>query len=157
MNSSLSLSFELIYLMGWLLKHNKAKLTALVTEAVESGLIEELTKMSEADYLLISDQMQVTVENFMEHLETTLFKSTEGIDGIESDNVICKSLATTMRKVDTAGLDTRTVWVSIHQAHKKIISEQKNTELSKIDEEPDDILYEQLLSNWTPSNNETLN
>lgn len=152
MNSSLSLSFELIYLMGWLLKNDQAKLKKLVAEAVEQGFIEEVDAMSDADYLLLSDQMQSTVEQFMDYLEDAI---TESVQGADAHNGVCKDLAPLLKKFDTDAVDQKTVSLAMQQTKKKLSYKKKQGDkinaIAVTEAEANDILFERLLKNWNPS------
>ena len=152
MNSSLSLSFELIYLMGWLLKRDKAKLKKLVAEAIEQGFIDEVDALSDADYLLLSDQMQSTVEQFMESLEDAI---TEGVQSMHGSEPMHQDLAPTLKKFDTDLLDEKTLSLSMQQTKKKLSHKKKHhakqESLVPVDAEANSILFERLLKNWNPS------
>lgn len=157
MNSSLSISFELIYLMGWLLKNDKAKLKKLVAEAIEQGFIDEVDAMSDADYLLLSDQMQSTVEQFMESLEDAI---AEGIHGTYEHEALHKNLVPTMKKFDTDLVDEQTVLLAMQQTKKKL-SYKKNNNVKKgnpavVEAEAHSILFERLLKNWTPTKKDVM-
>ena len=153
MNSSLSLSFELIYLMGWLLKNDQAKLKQLVAEAVEQGFIEEVEAMSDADYLLLSDQMQSTVEQFMDCLEDAITKSVQGIEG---NAAVHQNLAPILKKLDSDLVDSKTLLLSMQQTKKKLSYKKKQGvqsmgSVSTEENEANNILFERLLKNWSPS------
>ena len=152
MNSSLSLSFELIYLMGWLLKNDKAKLKKLVAEAIEQGFIDEVDALSDADYLLLSDHMQSTVEQFMESLEDAI---TEGVQQSEGHGLVAQDLAPTLQKIDTDNLDEKTVFTSMQQTKKKLFHKKKGKakqeSLVSSEAEANAILFERLLKNWHPT------
>lgn len=152
MNSSLSLSFELIYLMGWLLKNDQAKLKQLVVEAVEQGFIEEVDAMSDADYLLLSDQMQSTVEQFMDYLEEVI---TESVQGADVNNGLFQGLVPVLKKFDTDSVDQKTVSLAMQQTKKKLSYKKKQGDklnaLAVTESEANNILFERLLKNWNPS------
>lgn len=157
MSSNLSLSFELICLMGWLLKHDKEKLKLLVKEAVEHGLAGELDNINSADYLAASDQMHTTIEDFMEYLENLLIESVEGADVIEADIAARDTLMATVKKIDNQTFDNRTLWLSMQQAKSQLIKKMKAEQQSSEEQEAKLMLFDQLLKNWSPSNNEQMN
>jgi hypothetical protein len=147
MSSGLSLSFELIYLMGWLLKNNKAKLKQLVLEAIQAGIMEEVAAMHDVDYLLLSDQMQGTVEQFMEYFEQAI---NEGMLGSEASLGAPYNLAPVFKKFDPRLFDQRTLLLSLQEAKKKI-SYKKKTDPSVSDIDDNSILFERILKNLNHS------
>lgn len=54
MSTNLSLSFELLCLMGWLLRHHKEEVAALIASAAEKGFIDELEISATCVILLIT-------------------------------------------------------------------------------------------------------
>lgn len=154
MNTSLSLSFELIYLLGWLLKHERNALDSLIKQAVKNGLAVDLDKIAIDDQDKMSEQLYGTVLDFLVYLEDTLVQN---LDGIHTNNAPHQLLHPALSKFMNNSLDIQTIKLSIQQAREKLQHKTNNNTQSKNEtiEEGKSILFEQLLKNWNPSKNET--
>ena len=163
MSSPVSLSFELICLLNWLVRREKALLNTLVKRAVENGFVGELEIGSEVDSMESPEQLYTAVLDFLEFLEQALIRNLETIqvDGNTKDRIL-----PALQKIEPGNLDLRTVWLSMQQTKTRLKKELKMpTQTSqRISEDekiviqgPEKILFEQLLKNWKPTNKETLN
>ena len=75
MDKHLSLSLELIYLMGWLLKHEKSMLNSLVKNALKNGLAQDLEKAHFDEPGDVSLELQTIILEFLSFLERSLAKN----------------------------------------------------------------------------------
>ncbi len=75
MDKHLSLSFELIYLMGWLLKHEKGMLNSLIKHALKNGLAHDLEKVQIDAQGDASQELQSIILDFLAFLERSLAKN----------------------------------------------------------------------------------
>jgi hypothetical protein len=80
MDKHLSLSFELIYLMGWLLKHEKGMLNSLIKHALKNGLAQDLEKVHFDQDNDSSKELQVIILDFLAFLERSLAKNLDAKD-----------------------------------------------------------------------------
>lgn len=152
--------------MGWLLKNDKEKLKVLVKDAVEGGFVAELDQMNSSDYLNAGDEMHTTIEDFMCHLEDLLIEAVDGVDAQEGER---DKLMTAVKKFDGNNLDTRLIWLSMQQAKSQLIKHNRENRVEPgeatdggephVPTNPDAnaLLFDQILKNWSPSNNEHMN
>ena len=154
MSSNLSLSFELICLMGWLLKNDKDKLKKLIKDAVDLGFAAELDTINSSEYHHVNDEMHTTIEDFMEYLEDILIESVEGSDAHEGAR---EKLLGTVKRIDGEAFDSKTVWLSMQQAKSQLVKKAKMDPAKAHEHEANALWFDQLLKNWTPSGNESMN
>jgi hypothetical protein len=153
MNTSLSLSFELIYLLGWLLKHEKNTLDALIKQAVKNGLAIDLKKITTEDQEKMTDQLYGTVLDFLVYLEDALANN---LDGVQGDSATDQMLYPALNKFTNNSLDIQTIKLSMQQARERLQNKTtENPSQAEAIENGKSILFEQLLKNWNPSKNET--
>lgn len=153
MNTSLSLSFELIYLLGWLLKHEKNTLDGLIKQAVKNGLAIDLKKITTEDQEKMTDQLYGTVLDFLVYLEDALANN---LDGVQSDSTTDQMLYPALNKFTNNSLDIQTIKLSMQQARERLQTKTtENPSQAEAIENGKSILFEQLLKNWNPSKNET--
>ena len=86
MADNLFLSYELMYLMHWLLKHEKTKLKALIKHVIESGLGAQLSNMKKQDQS-INKNLDASLQNsfieFLYFVENELLNHLENAEGQE--------------------------------------------------------------------------
>ncbi len=156
MNSSLSLSFELIYLMGWLLKNEKKMLNALVKHAIKKGLAQDLKEINPSDLGDMSDKLYNVILDFLVYLEDSL---TKNLDNVELDSKTEDAILPAVKKLDYDNLDLKTIRLSMQQAKSQLSNNPDAPQENDVTfvEDAQKLLYEQILKNWAPNNNETLN
>ncbi len=155
MNSSLSLSIELIYLMGWLLKNEKSKLNALVKQAMNDGLAYDLQKLNDIVHEDVSDHLHKTVLNFLTYMEEALANNLDGLNlQHDAEEVILPAL----NNLEEDSLNDNTLQVSIQRA-KADLQREVETGVAKTlnPEHAKQILFKHILENWQPNNEEILN
>lgn len=155
MNSTLSLSIELIYLMGWLLKNEKSKLSALVKQAMQDGLAYDLEKLNSMDHEDVSEHLHKTVLNFLSYMEETLVDNLEELDAGHDAQV---ELLPSMNNLAQDNLNDNTLFVSMQRAKADIQKEIESGKATAIN--PDhakQLLFKHILENWKPNNEEILN
>lgn len=158
MSTNLSLSFELICLMGWLLKHNKTELVNLILTALDSGFAEELHSIDMKEFF--DDEMNGNgiVHQFFSVLEQELLTK---LEGAVLDRPSTGLLVDELKKFDGQVLDPRSLFVSLQAVKKKFIA--GNTLLQEDDQPLDgrstelrSLLFEQVLKDWHPSQQDLL-
>lgn len=151
MDTQLSLSYELIYLMGWLLKHEKNMLNSLIKHALKNGLALDLEKIQSYDYDHVSAELQGTILEFLSFLEKALAKN---IDSQEQE-AQCPhdaSISSTIKKIDQDSLDLKQVRLSIQRAKNLLNKAPQQTE-----EQAKSLLFEHILKNWKPAKGDLVN
>lgn len=156
MSTNLSLSFELICLMGWLLKHHKTDLVDLILVALDEGFAEELHSIDMKEFF--DDEMNGNgiVHEFFSLLEQELIKKLEGVVLDRPSNGV---LVSELKKFDAQVLDARSLFVSLQAVKKKFITgnatAQDKAPEFKI-EQLRTLLFEQVLKDWHPSQHDLL-
>lgn len=155
MSASLSLSFELICLMGWLLKHEKTTLNALVQQAMKNGLGQALKEINPDEYAKLSEELHATILDFLFYLEETLAYNLDKTENSEEEKiVITQKIAHPLKKLNYENIDHQTLKMSVRQA-KAELSEKKSESLDP--DQARQLLYEHIMKNWKPSKNEVMN
>ncbi len=169
MSTQISLSFELICLVSWLLKNEKAMLNTLVKHAIQHGFVDELQQLENADQANTNENLYETLLDFLEHLEQTLIKN---LETIHVDHKTKDEILPALQKIENDSLDFKTVWLSMQQTkakvnkkhHKAVNASHAHTPQSSKPAPQDiaqpnatDILFEQILKNWKPNNKESVN
>lgn len=144
MDKHLSLSFELIYLMGWLLKHEKGMLNSLVKHALKNGLAQDLENVHFDQDNDSSKELQAIILDFLSFLERSLAKNLDANDAKlnakhESEN----------HADDTAkAIDIKTRLQRAKQLLAKELTEEKSSSSKKNNRES---MFNQMLKNWKPN------
>jgi len=141
------ISYELICLLKWLIEHDDTKLKKIVSKALSSGLKEKIKKgsaSSSEEYVL--DDIQNTIVDFLGILETVLF---DAINEQTMKNAIEKKLMPTVEKIDSASCDDATLRFSLEKATSKIENNPN--------ENPNELLFQEILKRWKPNKKNLLN
>lgn len=179
MTTQISLSFELICLINWLLKNETATLNSLVKNAIERGFAEELEKLEAQEQNMAmnqsleqteeTDNLYNTLLDFLDFLEHSLIKN---LETMHVDHKTKDAILPALQKIETDSLDLKTMWLSMQQT-KARVSKKTGTKAArnhhnhdhKVVEKPQvtavqnptEILFEQLIKNWKPTSKETIN
>lgn len=154
MSTNLSVSFELICLMGWLLKKDKTALQQLIQKALAGGVSDSIAQLQSARPAEISDTMAQTVTEFFEYIEMII---AQGVPGMKAGGELGALLDPELKKLDQHTLDPKVVWLAISQTKEAVnalsmgLSEPEKNELFKHE------LYKNLLKNWTIAADDILN
>ena len=155
MNTSLSLSFELIYLMGWLLKNEKKMLNALIKHAIKKGLAQDIKSLNPTDFSQVSDKLYNVILDFLLYLEDSLAKN---LDNIQLDTKTEDAILPSVKKIDLENLDLSTIKLSMQQAKSQLNNLEAIADNDQaFEEDAKKLLFEQILKNWMPTKNESLN
>ena len=164
MSAQISLSFELISLLNWLVRHEKAMLNSIIRHALERGFAEELEKIDTTQTVANHEDLYNTVLDFLEYLEHALIKN---MDSIHIDTSTKDAIMPTLHKLEADSLDQKTLWLSMQQTRARILKAQQEKKSSAPAHETpqqtphsqhaSEILFQQLLKNWKPNNKETMN
>lgn len=157
MTAHISLSFELISLISWIIKNERTLLNNLVKQAVEHGFAEELSTIHDtADPKAVNDHLSHSVLDFLEFLEDCM---TRNLETIHVDNKTKDAILPTLQRLEAGNLDVKTVLLSLQQTKAKLAKTTAKQQELVQEEKPDatTILFQQLLKNWKPHNKETVN
>ncbi len=152
MNANVSLSFELILLLNWLLKHEKAQLNNLVKHALENGFMQEIEKISPDDYAKLTDQFYNSILEYLLFFEHALLTNLSEMTVDEAAN---NAILPLIKKIDFEKMDVKTLWLSMQQTKKKI--SKNHSDIEQQPEQINNLLFERILKNWKPNKKEPLN
>jgi hypothetical protein len=141
-DTPLSISFELLCLLAWLVEHEPQALKTLVTKSLTTGLRQEMT-MDVAPNEDNMNNLQYNVIDFFSLLETYV---KEGLQEAITDQARQKKLLPTVEHIDTTMCGDDIVQVTLTQA--------TNTLERQPDKDPKDVLCKELLKRWKPRNNQ---
>lgn len=147
-NNQFVISYELLSLLRWLTEHDAERLKKIVSRALATGLKEELTKMesfldahkSEGDQNM--EEIHYSIVEFFGLLECLLIES---LNEHAVQKAVEKNLMPAIDHIDATLCDTDIVRTSIEKATAK---SEINTK-----ENPQEILFKELLKRWKPSKN----
>lgn len=138
-SSQLTLSYELLYLLQWLIQNEPERLRYLIADALEDGLANDLKKINTSEQH-IGEEIQHSIVDFFGLLETLLHEvSNEQL----MKQVMEKKLMPAIDHIDTTECDDATVQFSVEKASSKF---EKNP-----GKNPQELLFKELLRCWKPN------
>ncbi|MBM3894300.1 hypothetical protein FJ366_01770 [Candidatus Dependentiae bacterium] len=154
MSTNLSVSFELICLMGWLLKKDKHALRELIQKALSGGVADAIYDLQASKPAELSDTMEKTVSEFFEYVESIL---AEGVPVNKPKGVLSSQTRDAIKKVDQHVIDPHSFWNSVNRAEEAV--EMLGGDLNQSAREAmfKNELYKNILSNWTVPSEDVLN
>lgn len=143
-DTQLTMSYELLYLLQWLIEHDNNRLKQVIKLALDQGLREEMQKIEKINEPL--DEMYHTIIDFFELMEDLL---TESIKEHVEKKAKEKKLMPTIDQIDSTVCDNETMRFSIEQATTKLEDDP--------DVNPQEQLFKELLRSWKPHNKNIMN
>lgn len=151
--NNISLSFELICLMSWLIKNEKKGVKALIKLALDNGFADGLDAMGDGDSNQMPEHLYTTVTDFLLYLEQTLLQE---LNKPEVNPQL--DLLPTVKKID-GELDGATLWQSMQQTRKELnrlqLSQPQQDSTSK--REAEKLFLKTMLKNWNLTEEEIIN
>ncbi len=144
-NTQLTISYELLYLLQWLIEHDDSRLKQMITKALAQGLREEMQKTEKSNEL-VDEMYYHTIIDFFELMEELLAESIrEHVEKKAKE----KNLMPTIDQIDSTVCDDATMRFSIERTTTKIENDP--------DINPQEQLLKELLISWKPHNKNTIN
>lgn len=148
-NTQLIISYELLYLLQWIIEHDKNRLKKIIKKALEKGLRstlqnEETQKLKKSSTLI--DEMHYSIIDFFELMEELL---TESMKEHVEKKAKEKNLMPAIGQIDSSVCDDATMRFSIEKATSKI---EHNPNIN-----PKEQLLKELLKQWDPHNKNAVN
>ncbi len=144
-NTQLTISYELLYLLQWLIEHDDSRLKQMITKALSQGLREEMQKTEKSNEL-VDEMYYHTIIDFFELMEELLAESIrEHIEKKARE----KNLMPTIDQIDSTLCDDATMRFSIEKTTTKIENDP--------DINPKEQLLKELLRSWKPHNKNIIN
>lgn len=144
--NQLTLSYELLYLMQWLIENEPEKLKTLIGQSFNNGLKEELKTIAPLSEQHSMEDLQYNIIDFLGMLETLL---QEVSNEHALKRVMEKKLMPALDHIDTTNCDNETVQSSVEKASSKIDSNPERN--------PQELLFKELLRSWKPDKKTTSN
>lgn len=143
-NTQLTLSYELLFLLQWLIENEPNKLKNLIAGALKNGLKDELKTIDNSIEQKNTQDMQYSLVDFLGFMEVML----QEVNNEQTmQRIMEKKLMPAIDQIDTNACDTETVQCSVEEATSKLELEP--------DKNAQELLYQELLRCWKP-NKETL-
>ena len=145
-NGQFVISYELLGLLRWLTEHDAQRLKKIIARALATGLQDEFTQMEtffdahkteENEHQV--EEIQYSIIEFFGLLEALLIES---INEHAVQKAVEKNLMPAIDHIDATLCDTDTVRTSIEKATAKIDINTKDN--------PQEILFRELLKRWKP-------
>lgn len=160
MSYQLSLSFELICLLDWLINEGEDELKKIIVQAVKNDFLKKIDDFNDQDYELMAENLHEVVMKFAVFLEDALFeelaqeaKKTQGSNRKISKGNPQKLLAQNLYKDFEKKLDSKGVWLGAQKVRRSSFGRKKISQKNEIEKE----IFKKLLKNWRPASNETVN
>ncbi len=157
MATNLFLSLELIYLLKWLIRHDKARLQMLINHALKSGLgrkLHELAHMPHAHSAPVDKTLNDTFLELLTFLENALH---HGLEKHAHDGKTYEKIGRVLSQINVENVDPKILSQSINQATNEL--EQREVQADRRASRADTkrILMRSVLKNWKPTKDEPVN
>ncbi len=139
------LSYELLALLQWLAEHEAEKLKKIITKAVASGLLDEIERYKSLGEAHAAEEIQHGIVDFFGLLESLLM---ETVNEHTMQDALEKNLMPAIDQIDSKVCDDATIRFSVEKATSKL---NKSPE-----ENPQDVLFKELLRCWKPANKKVM-
>ncbi len=140
-DKNLTVSYELLYLLQWLLENEPTKLKKIIQSSLSNGLHEKI-KDSVQDSTITPEEMQYSIIDFLVCMESLLHES---IHEERLQKILEKKMMPALDNIDGQECDQATVDFSVEKASSKFETNPN--------ENPQDILFQELLKYWKPTKN----
>jgi hypothetical protein len=153
MNTNLSLSLELVYMLEWLLKNEKNLLNKLIKDAIQKGFLQDANRADTEIYIQNPELVYTTILDFIVSLENLLSKN---LEETAKTTTAENEILPTLKKIDTEFLESTIITASIQQTRERLNQNNKEIE-TKQPVDAKRLLLENIIKNWSPSKNEIMN
>ncbi len=134
------ISYELLYVLHWLLKYEKIELSSLITQAFVKGYEEKLKQQDMYSQIQHTEDMQHSIVNFFNFLENqiSVMNDTQTHKTIMNQNIL-----KTLDQIDPKRFDYDTIKSTVMATADKI--RPTNQDDAK------DLFLKELLKQWDPA------
>ena len=137
--NQLTLSYELLYLLQWLIEHEPEGLKALIAESLKHGLKDQIKSIRPSNENEAPEDIQNSIIDFFGMMELLLH---EASNEQTFQQMMEKKLMPAIDHIDTTQCSDEVVQLSIEHATNQFDnSPEKN---------PQELLYKELLRCWQP-------
>ena len=147
-NGQFVLSYELLYLLQWLVDHEAEALKKIIARAVRQGFRESIVKTHDTIELQTSDtQIQNSIADFLGLLDVLLLETTNEL-GVKKS--VERNLIPALKHLDATVCTNEMVESSLVKASSKLDEDSSKETLQ-------DALLKELLKQWKPDKKSFLN
>lgn len=145
-NSQLTVSYELLQFLRWIVITEPEALSALMHQAYESGFMDQESPKQQGIYVPSNEELQRNVVDFFDLLEQKLHEASMNT---ESESQLAeKAFRPAVNHIDSSLCDDDIVALSVAQASSQLrLTNPQNAK---------ETLYKELLKNWRPRNKHCL-
>lgn len=133
------LSYELLYLLKWLIEHESITLKKIITRTMRNGLKEEFSSSSLLNNVS-SEAIQNSIIDFLDLLDVLLH---EAISEESMKKALEQNLMPSINKIDSNACDKTTVQCSLEKTTNHL-EHHPNANAKEL-------LYRELLKRWKPT------
>ena len=133
--SNLLLSYELLQLMGWLLKNEQKLMKSLIGKAMSNGLASKIIKMDEDQNSQLNED---TFVDFIAYLEDTLL---DGLEDIAMTEEVTENFLPSLNKLDLNEIEANVILKSLKEAEQEPSGKYNSNK---------ELLMEKIFKNWKP-------
>ena len=133
------ISYELLYVLHWLLKYEKTELSNLITQAFVKGYEEKLKQQDMYAQIQHTEDMQHSIVNFFNFLEHQIAAMS---DTQTHKTIMHRNILKTLDQIDPKRFDYDTIKSTVMATADKI--RPKNQDDAK------DLFLKELLKQWNP-------
>ncbi len=130
------ISYELLYLLHWLLKYEETELSKLINKSFIKGIQEKAQQKDALSEMQLSEEMQNSIVDFFNFMEQEIADLADQ----ESEKLMNKDIMNTLDHLDPKQLDFNTVKNTISKRAAKV----RKKETKKAD------FLKELLRQWKP-------
>lgn len=147
-NGQFVLSYELLYLLQWLVDHEAEALKKIIARAVRQGFRDSIEKTQDTIELQTSDtQIQNSIADFLSLLDILLIETTNE-HGVKK--CLERNLIPALNHLDTTICTNDIVESSLVKASSKVDDDSSKESLQ-------DALLKEILKQWKPDKKSVLN
>jgi len=148
-NSQLTVSYELLQFLRWVVITEPEIVQTLMHQAYESGFMDQITPHNDAQhhhYSPSDEELQRNVIDFFDLLEVKLQETSMNTE--HESSCIEKTFRPAVNHIDSSICDDDIVALSVAQASSQLQANNPQT--------AQEALYKELLKNWRPRNKHCL-
>lgn len=145
-NNQFILSYELLYLLQWLAENEAEALKKMITRAFKKGFQHPLGESQDYIELELSETMQQSIVDFLGLLDMLLVE-TSNEQGVRK--VLHRNMLPVINQIDAKQCDEATVELSLEKTTSRINQHPEQN--------PQEILFKELLKRWKPQKKTVMN
>jgi len=138
--------------MNWLLQNRSDDMHKLIKAAVKDGLAHELEHITQQDHARINEHLHTMVLDFLTFFEKTLIEQLDERDAVAQKN---EKAVPALKKIDHSKIDVSTIRDSLQEIQTLVKNYNKETSCYNNDEQ--EKVFENILKNWQPQQEEDVN